>query len=105
MKAGEAWQDNDLVFCQDDGTPFRPDHISRRFKMLAASAGVEPIKLDEGRHSAASLARDAGVDPKIRQDDLGHADAAMTDHYTHVLADAHLAAAEAVTQLVEGAGS
>jgi integrase len=105
MKAGAAWQDHDLVFCQDDGTPWRPDHISHRFKRLAASAGVEPIKLHEGRHSAASLARDAGVDPKIRQNDLGHAAAAMTDHYTHVLADAHLAAAEAVAQLVEGAGS
>ena len=24
LKAGEAWQDNDLVFCQDDGQPVEP---------------------------------------------------------------------------------
>ncbi|HMH91396.1 MAG TPA: tyrosine-type recombinase/integrase [Streptosporangiaceae bacterium] len=63
------------------------------------------IKMHEGRHSAASLARDAGVDAKIRQDDLGHATPAMTDHYTHVLAEAHLEAAEAVARLVEEAGA
>ena len=44
------------------------------------------IKLHEGRHSAASLARDAGVDPKIRREQLGHTTGAMTDHYTHVMA-------------------
>ena len=79
--------------------------MSRRFKEIAGAAGLPVIKLHEGRHSAASLARDAGVDAKIRQEQLGHATGAMTDHYTHVLADAHLAAAEAVARLVEEAGA
>jgi integrase len=77
--------------------------VSRRFKVIAASADLPPIKLHEGRHSAASLARDAEVDPEIRRRTLGHADQAMTSHYTHIEAQAHLAAAEAVAQLVEGA--
>ena len=47
------------------------------------------IKLHEGGTRAASLARDAGVDPEIRQEQLGHADQAMTDHYTHMEAEAH----------------
>jgi integrase len=63
------------------------------------------IKLHEGRHSAASRARDAGVDPKIRQEQLAHTTAAVTDRYTHVLADAHLQAAEAVARLVGEAGA
>lgn len=105
MKAGEAWQDNDLVFCQDDGTPWKPDHVSRRFKTIARDAGLPVIKLHEGKHSAASLARDAEVDPEIRRKTLGHADQAMTSHYTHIEAQAHRAAAEAVAKLVEGAGS
>jgi len=33
------------------------------------------------------------------------ADAAMTSHYTHIEAQQHLAAAEAVAKLVEGAAS
>lgn len=64
------------------------------------------IKLNEGgRHTGASLARDAAVDPEIRGKTLGHADAKMTSHYTHIEADAHRAAAESVARLVEGAGS
>jgi integrase len=102
LRASSAWQDNDLIFCRADGSPWPPDDVSRLFKRYAVEAGVPVIKLHEGRHSAASLARDAGVDPKIRQDDLGHASAAMTDLYTHVLAEAHLEAAEAVARLVAG---
>ena len=105
MKAGPAWAENDLVFCQGDGAPWKPDYVSRRFKALAAEAGLPPIKLHEGRHSAASLARDAEVDPEIRRKTLGHADQAMTSHYTHIEAQAHRAAAEMVAKLVEEAGS
>jgi integrase len=105
LAAGESWHDNDLIFCRGDGTPHKPDAVSRRFKRLAALAGLPVIKLHEGRHSAASLARDAAVDPEIRRRTLGHADAAMTAHYTHIEAEAHKAAAEAVAKLVEGASS
>ena len=31
---------NDLIFCQADGRPWNPDHVSKRFKKLAAQAGV-----------------------------------------------------------------
>lgn len=93
------------MFCKDDGTPWKPDHVSRRFKVIAKAAGLPVIKLHEGRHSAASLARDAEVDPEIRRKTLGHADQAMTSHYTHIEAQAHRAAAEAVAKLVEGEGS
>lgn len=105
LKAGSAWLDNDLVFCRADGSHWTPDYVSHRFQRLAEAAGVPVIKLHEGRHSAASLQRDADVDPEIRRKTLGHADAAMTSHYTHIEAAAHRAAAEAVARLVEGAGS
>jgi len=105
LRASTAWEDNDLIFCRADGSPYPPDYLSREFKRYAAEAGVPVIKMHEGRHSAASLARDAGVDAKVRQEQLGHATQAMTDHYTHVLADAHLDAAERVARLVEEAGA
>jgi integrase len=38
--AGEAWQDNDLVFCRDDGTAWKPDAVSRRFKVIAKASYV-----------------------------------------------------------------
>lgn len=87
------------------GTPWKPDHVYRRFQRIATQIGLPVIKLHEGRHTAASLARDAEVDPEIRRRTLGHADQAMTSHYTHIEAAAHRAAAEAVAALVERAGS
>jgi hypothetical protein len=105
MRASSAWQDNDLIFCRADGTPWPPDHVSREWKRYCAAAGVRVIKMHEGRHSAASLARDAGVDPKLRREQLGHTTDKMTDHYTHVLAEAHLDAAERVARLVDEAGA
>ena len=73
----------------------------RKFRVLARKAGLPPIKLHEGRHSAASMAREAEVGPEIRRKTLGHADSGITSHYTHVEAAAHKAAAEAVARLVE----
>jgi integrase len=105
LRAGSAWEDNDLVFCRDDGTPYRPDYVYRRFRLLAKDAGVPVIKLHEGgRHTAASLSDEAEVSQEIRQKTLGHATAAMTSHYTHIRAERHRAAAEQVAALVAEAG-
>jgi hypothetical protein len=41
------------VFCQDDGQPWHPDHVSKRFKKLAAQAGVPVVTLLEQAHLAA----------------------------------------------------
>jgi hypothetical protein len=38
LKAGEAWKDNDLIFSMDDGAPYRPDYVTRRFKALSTRA-------------------------------------------------------------------
>jgi len=106
MKAGEAWQDHDLVFCQPDGRPWNPDHVSKRFKRLAEQAGVPVIKLHEGgRHTANSMMRDAGVDQEVRMREVGHASTDINDRYTHVLIEAHLAAAEQTAALADKAGS
>ncbi len=103
--AGDKWTDNDLVFCQPDGRPWNPDHVSKRFKKLAKTAGVPVIKLHEGtRHTGNSLMRDAGVDQEVRMCEVGHADRDVNDRYTHVLEEAHLAAAEQTAALVRKAG-
>ncbi len=103
LRAG-AWDDSKLIFCQPDGRPWNPDHVSRRFKRLAAQAGVPIIKLHEARHSAISLMRDAGVEQAIRMREAGHSDTEVADRYTHVLIEAHQAAAEQVAALVRKAG-
>ena len=103
--AGEAWQDNDLIFCQGDGRPWLPDHVSKKLKRLAAKAGVPVIKLHEGgRHTGNSLMYDAEVRPDITMRQVGHASKEMSQRYNHPLRQAHLAAAGQVAALVDKAG-
>jgi hypothetical protein len=48
--------------------------VSKRFKKLAALAGVRVISLHEGgRHTGNSLMQDAGVDQELRMREVGHA--------------------------------
>jgi integrase len=104
LKAGEAWADNDLVFCQDDGQLWHPDHVTKRFKKLTAQAGVPVVTLHEGgRHTGNSLMQDAGVDYELRMREVGHAGKSVNDRYTHPLEQAHLAAAEQTAALVRKA--
>jgi integrase len=105
MAAGPAWQDHGLVFCHDDGTPWRPDHVYRRFRSVARTAGLPVIRLHDGRHTAVTNQDEAGVDPELTQQTVGHATAAMTRHYRHRRAPAFRAAAEAAAALVDGGAS
>ena len=86
--AGAAWQDHGLIFCRDDGTPWRPDYVSKRFRALAVQVGMPPIKLHAARHSAISAMRAAGVDRNLRKRVAGHSDDEVHDRYTHFWDDA-----------------
>jgi integrase len=105
LRAGGDWQDHGLVFARFDGTPWRPSYVSRRFRQLAARAGVPVITLHEGgRHTGVSLMHDAEVRDDIRMREAGHADRAVHARYNHVLDTAHCEAAEQVAALVRQAG-
>jgi integrase len=78
----QAWgADYDVrafLFCHTDGKPLHPDTITARFNRLVDRAGVPPIRLHDVRHTYATLLLDAGVDPKIVSDRVGHANMAVT---------------------------
>jgi hypothetical protein len=79
--------------------------VSKRFKRLAAQACAPVITLHQGgRHTGNSLMRDAGVDQEVRMREVGHAGRDINDRYTHVLIEAHLAAAEQTAALIREAG-
>ena len=70
--------------------------------MAAVNAAVAlNTDLADGKLSWAPQLRELLGFARVRKT-LGHADQAMTSHYTHIEAQAHRAAAEAVAQLVEG---
>ena len=98
---GEAWRNHGLVFCQEDGTPVRPDWFTRWVNRTARESGVKMIGTHGLRHTWATLALKAGVHVKVVSERLGHASVATTmDIYSHVLPSMQREAAQVVTDLI-----
>lgn len=101
--AGDAWEDEDLVFCDELGGPLHPDRFTRTFQSAARRAGVPRIRLHDLRHTWATLALTAGVHPKVVSERLGHATTAITlDVYSHVQPILDAEAAGTVADLFAG---
>ncbi|MEJ7653440.1 MAG: site-specific integrase, partial [Chloroflexia bacterium] len=90
--ACRMWVDEDLVFCTTRGLPepggatLSPRNVAREFKALLRAAGLQPIRLHDCRHTAATLMLMAGANLREVADHLGHADVTMTLRvYAHVL--------------------
>jgi integrase len=99
------YPDHGLIVCHPDGRLLHPDTITHRFNSLVDKASVPRIRLHDVRHTYATLALDAGVDPKILADRLGHASMAYTlQIYTHRSTGKDRSAAEKVAGLLFGSG-
>lgn len=87
FKIGKDYQNLDIVFASEIGTPLRRRNlIKRHFKPLLKEAGLPDITLYELRHTTATLLLSAGENPKIVSERLGHASVVLTlDTYSHVL--------------------
>jgi integrase len=83
------WRNHGLVFPSGVGTPLNPENlVERSFKPLLEHAGLPPIRFHDLRHTCATLLLSKGVNPKIVQEMLGHANISVTlDTYSHVLPD------------------
>ena len=89
-----------------DGTPLRPDHIYTVFQRLIRASDLPPIRLHDLRHTAASLALQAGVSLKVIQETLRHTSIVLAaDTYVSVLPAAARGAAEAIAQLILAHGA
>lgn len=97
---GDAYQDNGLVFCWEDGRPIYPDTITERLARIAHRLGLPHLTLHELRHTYATTALRAGVHPKIVSARLGHATVAFTlDTYTADIPELDQAAAQEISNL------
>jgi integrase len=100
LAIGPGYDDHGWVFAQYDGSPLHPTRFQRVFHRRVVAAGLPRIRLHDLRHTWATLALRAGVNPKIVQERIGHASVAITlDLYTHLDREQHDAAARAVTGL------
>lgn len=97
---GDVYQDHGLLFCWPDGSRIYPDTITRQFNRLVDRAGLPHIGLHDVRHTYATMALRAGVNPKIVSTRLGHASVAFTlQTYTDSVPELDRAEAERVASL------
>lgn len=103
LVAGEAWEDQGLVFVDELGRPPHPETVTRWWRESVARAGVPAIRLHDARHTAATVLLRAGVPVKVVSQRLGHADVAVTMRiYQHVTAQDDRAAADAIAKALAG---
>jgi integrase len=94
MKAGAYWQDQDLIFCRENGTPLEPTNLLPLFHRALKKADLPKIRLHDLRHTAATHLLRMGVHPKVVQEMLGHSTITLTlDTYSHVVPSMQEAAA------------
>jgi integrase len=73
------------------------------FRRAVKRSGVRPIRLQDVRHTHASLLLAAGINPKVVSERLGHSSVAFTlDTYAHVMPGMQPEAAERFMELVRG---
>ncbi len=98
LKLGPAWQNYDLVFPSEVGTPPTHSNITRVFKRVLRNAEHRTtLRLYDLCHTHATLLLKAGIHAKIVSERLGDSSIALTlDIYSHVLPSMQI---EATTHL------
>lgn len=94
LAAGERWQEQDLVFPSEVGTPLNRHNVTHRFKALVERLGLPEMVFHELRHTCASLLLAQGVHPLTVMEILGHTELSTTTGvYAHVDAEVKAEAA------------
>jgi len=80
LKAGNGYQNQNLVFATSEGTPLHIRNVStRHFKQILRRAGLsQNFRLYDLRHTCATLLLTANEHPKVVSERLGHASITLT---------------------------
>lgn len=100
LQAGNLYNNNNFIFCKDDGDMYCPHYISRRWNMYAKKAGIES-NLHMLRHTFATMALQNGVDITTVSKMLGHKNVTTTlNIYSHTLPNSTEKAAGVINALL-----
>ncbi len=80
LAAGEMWQEHDLVFCREDGTPLDRWHVRKEFRKITWSARLGGAWTTRGlRHSFVSILSGYHVRLEDITDLVGHSSTSVTE--------------------------
>jgi integrase len=98
--AGATWEDNNLVFCHEDGRMYTSDALNWRFGTMTRRAGIGHWHAHEGRHTAVSIMSANGVPLQEISDTVGHKSTHVTETvYRHVIVPAIRGGATVMDQI------
>ena len=79
----------------------RPDSMTRKWRRFLNTHDLPKIRLHDLRHSNATALIQAGVNPRVVQQRLGHSDVNITlNTYTHVLLEMDMEAAQKLDDII-----
>ncbi len=85
LSLGSEYQNNDLVFASETGTPIHPGNLLRNFKKAIEKANVPAIRFHDLRHSFSSWLIEEGQELVVISRMLGHSSISVTaDIYAHI---------------------
>lgn len=97
LKYGSAYHDNNLIICKKDGTPYKVNSLTQKWKRTLKKHDIRHIKLHGTRHSAITHMIASGISPKEVQDRAGHKSIDITMNiYTHIDKDQKRATTNAI---------
>lgn len=102
---GESWSDDRLVSVHEDGSPIRPEWYTDEFQRQAKAASLPVIRLDDARHTAATILLDSGAAVPAVAKWLGHDPAVLLRVYAHVYPEALAAGAALFGDKTEATGT
>lgn len=98
--AVDAYQDRDLVFCDQLGSPVYPSRLTECFAKQRKAAGIPTGTLHTLRHTCATLALTSGVPVHIVAARLGDDPKTVLGTYAHLLPQSDELAAERVAAAI-----
>jgi integrase len=103
LAVGGRYRDSGRVFTYPDGSQLHPQRFSDWYQQHSRAAGLPRIRLHDMRHSYATAALRANVQPKIVSERLGHSTVQFTmDTYMHVLPAMDQEAADTIAAVIDG---
>jgi integrase len=103
LAAGELWQEHDLVFCREDGTPLDRWHVRKEFAKITKTARLGPEWTPrELRHSFVSILSAHDVRLEDISDLVGYSSTSVTETvYRHEIRPALTKGATAMNRILK----